>query len=72
MKIIYTAKNINCQKCANSIKNGLDEDFGTIEVNLDKNPREITIILNSKDEEEKFISQMQDLGFDIIEEISRV
>lgn len=72
MKITYTAKNINCKNCANTIKNALEDDFGVIEVNLDKNPREVSVNLNSRDEEEKFISEMQDLGFDVIEEVSRI
>lgn len=71
MKITYTAKNINCKNCANTIKNALEDDFGTIDINLDKNPREVSLVLNSKEDEDKFKSEMEDLGFDVIDEVSK-
>lgn len=72
MKVTYAAQNINCQNCANTIKNALEDDFGIIEVNLNKKPREVSVNLNSQADEEKFKSEMEDLGFNIIKEISRI
>ncbi|MFV0481213.1 MAG: heavy-metal-associated domain-containing protein [Campylobacteraceae bacterium] len=71
MKVTYTANNINCKNCAKTVKGALEDDFGDITVNLDVKPREVSVTLNSKEDEEKFKSEMEDLGFPIIKEVSR-
>ncbi|PLY10836.1 MAG: heavy metal transport/detoxification protein [Arcobacter sp.] len=67
MKKIYKANNINCESCKNLIKASLEDEFGTIEVDLTKTPKEITLEINSNEEENKLKEEMKDLGFDILD-----
>ena len=47
MKKTFKANNISCISCANLIKGSLEDDFGTIEVNLNATPKEVSVeILN--------------------------
>ena len=66
MKKIFKAQNINCQNCANMIKGSLEDDFGTIEVNLETSPKEVTVEITDEANEAKFKEEMSDIGFDII------
>ena len=68
MKKIFKAKNISCINCANLIKGSLEDDFGEIEVNLDVNPKEVTLEIPNKEAEDKFKAEMEDLGYGVIEE----
>jgi copper chaperone CopZ len=43
MKHIFKIENVKCGGCANTIKTKLLKDFGIVEINLDKTPREITV-----------------------------
>ncbi|MDR2099952.1 MAG: heavy metal transport/detoxification protein [Campylobacteraceae bacterium] len=71
MKIRYSVENIHCQKCADTILNLLSDEFGDIDVFLDKEPREISVNLESKEHEEAFKKEMDEIGFPIIEELER-
>ena len=66
MKKTFKAQNISCQNCANLIKGSLEDDFGEITVNLESNPKEVSLDIDSSREEE-FKSEMADIGFKIIE-----
>lgn len=66
MKRTYKAKNINCINCANLIKGSLEDEFGEIEVNLEADPKEVTVEISDEKSEAKFINEMADIGFDII------
>ncbi len=68
MKKIFKAKNISCINCANLIKGSLEDDFGEIEVNLDVNPKEVTLEIPNKEADDKFKAEMEDLGYGVIEE----
>lgn len=68
MKKTYKAQNINCINCANLIKGSLEDEFGEIEVNLETTPKEVTVEIIEGENEAQFINEMQDLGFDIIDE----
>lgn len=67
MKKIFKANNISCINCANLIKGSLEDDFGTIEVNLEASPREVTVEITSEANEVEFKNEMADIGFNIIE-----
>lgn len=67
MKKIFKANNINCINCSNLIKNALEDDFDNIEVNLDTEPKEVSVEIKDESDEIKFKEEMADLGFDIIE-----
>jgi len=43
MKQIYEVINVKCSGCASTLKTSLKEEFGEIEVNLDVQPRQITL-----------------------------
>ena len=68
MKKTFKAQNINCINCANMIKGSLEDDFGTIEVNLDATPKEVTVEITDATCEANFKEEMSDIGFDIIDE----
>ena len=68
MKKTFKAQNINCINCANMIKGSLEDDFGTIEVNLDTTPKEVTVEITDVTCEANFKEEMSDIGFDIIDE----
>lgn len=67
MKKIYKAKNISCNNCANLIKATLQNNFGEIEVNLEVEPREVSVNIENKNQEEVFKKEMKELDFEIIE-----
>jgi len=68
MQKTFKANNINCINCANLIKGSLEDDFGEIKVNLDANPKEVTLEIANETVESKFKEEMKDLGYSIIED----
>lgn len=69
MQKTYQAKNIMCQSCSNTIKVSLEDDFQNIEIDLSKEPKEISVFIENDIQEAKFKEEMKELGFDIIQEI---
>ncbi len=69
MKTIFQAQNINCGSCSNLIKGSLEDKFGTIDVNLDVKPVEVTVDIE-ENQKSIFKEEMADLGFDIICELN--
>jgi len=49
MKQTFQVINVKCGGCANTLKEKLAKDFGEVEVNLEKEPREITLEIEQKD-----------------------
>ena len=45
MKQTFQVKNVKCGGCAGTLKKALLEEFGEVEVNLEVEPREITLEL---------------------------
>ncbi|WP_417334623.1 heavy-metal-associated domain-containing protein [Halarcobacter sp.] len=68
MKKTFKANNIACGSCSNLIKGSLEEEFGEIIINLNTEPKEVTVEIEDKEKETKFKQQMKELGFEIIEE----
>lgn len=64
----FRVANINCQNCANLIKNSLEDVFGEIKIDLDTNPRTLSLNLDSLREEE-FKKELSELGFEVLEKI---
>lgn len=62
-------KNINCQSCVNLIKNSLEDEFGTIIIDLTSEPKILTIDIDSDEIKAKFIDELNELGFEVIKEI---
>ncbi|WP_375724615.1 heavy metal transport/detoxification protein [Arcobacter sp. KX21116] len=67
MKKIFKANNISCISCVNLIKGSLEDDFGTIEINLNTNPKEVSVEISTEEQESSFKKEMFELGFEIIE-----
>jgi copper chaperone len=67
LKKTFKANNISCISCANLIKGSLEDDFGTIEVNLNATPKEVSVEISSEEQEVTFKKEMNELGFEIIE-----
>ncbi len=68
MKKVFKAKNIACSSCANLIKVSLEDIFGEIKVNLETNPKEVTLEIKDDKQESLFKKEMSELGFEIIED----
>lgn len=64
----FKVANINCQNCANLIKNSLEGEFGKIEVDLNVIPRTVEINI-TQEKLEDFKKEMSDLGFEVLEEL---
>jgi len=65
MKKTYKVKNVKCGGCANTLKKSLLEEFGEIEVNLEVEPREITLDMEGKDEEYLKV-KLRKLGYPLV------
>ena len=64
----FEVSNINCQNCANTIKNALKDDYGETEVDLSVQPRVVSVNLDDA-KVENFKRDLADLGFGVIKEI---
>ncbi|EAI2977174.1 heavy-metal-associated domain-containing protein [Campylobacter coli] len=64
----FKVANINCQNCANLIKNSLEDIFGEIKIDLDASPRTLSLNLDNSREEE-FKKELSELGFEVLEKI---
>ncbi|HEG2580910.1 TPA: cation transporter [Campylobacter lari] len=60
--MIIKTKNINCQSCVNLIKASLEDEFGTMQINVETKSIEIDL---KAEQVEEFKKQLQDLGFEI-------
>lgn len=69
MKKTYQAKNIMCQSCSNTIKVSLEDDFKELEIDLSKDPKEVSLIIENEAQETKFKEEMKELGFEVIQEV---
>lgn len=67
MKQIFKVQNVKCGGCANTLKTKLEPLFGTIEVNLEVMPREITLDLDPKREQE-LRKELRSLGYPMTDE----
>jgi copper chaperone CopZ len=65
MKQTFVVQNVKCGGCANTLKKALKDDFGEVEVNLEKEPREITLDI-SDDKKENLKLKLRSLGYPLI------
>ena len=65
MKQILEVQNVKCGGCANTLKKALLGDYGEVEVNLDKMPREITIDIDD-DNLEVLKFKLRSLGYPLV------
>lgn len=62
----FKVSNINCENCANAIKNSLKDDFGDVMVDVASG----VVSLDIDDSMlSKFYEEMDDIGFEIASEV---
>lgn len=59
----FKVENMHCQKCADTIKNALSDEFGEIKTDLEN---KIVSVKIKEDDVKKFQNEMSDLGFKAI------
>lgn len=67
-KVTYTVHNIKCGGCANTVKKALLEKYGEVEVNLEVEPRQVTLHKDENFDESEFRKTMKSLGYPLIDE----
>ena len=67
MKQTYEVLNVKCGGCASTLIKSLKEEFGDVEVNLDVNPRQITIDIQ-EDKKEALKLKLRSLGYPLIDD----
>ncbi len=67
MKKVYEVNNVKCSGCANTLITALKNDFGEVSVDLEVNPRKIT--LNIDDSKEAALKiKLKELGYPLTSE----
>ncbi|MCD6653230.1 MAG: heavy-metal-associated domain-containing protein [Sulfurovum sp.] len=65
MKQTFKVKNVKCGGCAGTLKKELLKEFGEIEVNLETDPREITLDVDN-DKIEALKLKLRSLGYPLV------
>ena len=65
MQKTYQVKNVKCGGCAGTLKKSLKDTFGEVEVNLEVEPREITLELE-EGQEEALKLKLRELGYPLL------
>lgn len=65
IKKTYEVKNVKCGGCASTLMKDLLAEFGEVEVNLDVEPRKITLEMDKKDEESLKL-KLRKLGYPLV------
>lgn len=72
MKKTYQVKNVKCGGCAGTLTKALLEEFGEVTVNLEVEPREITVVDITNEQEEALKIKLRSLGYPLMtDELSR-
>jgi len=67
MKQTFEVLNVKCGGCANTVKKSLLDEFGEVEVNLDLEPRQITLDIND-DKVSSLRKKLISLGYPMSDE----
>jgi len=65
MKKIFEVRNVKCGGCANTLKKSLLNEFGEVDVNLNVEPRAITLELK-EEQEEALKLKLRQLGYPLV------
>ncbi len=68
MRHTFKVANVKCGGCASTLKSKLREEFGEIEVDLDKMPREISLEIDD-DRVEDLSKALKKLGYPLNSEL---
>lgn len=63
MQKSFKVLNVKCGGCANTIKEALRDEFGEVDVNLNEEPRIITLEIENEDKEALLRKKMKHLGY---------
>ncbi len=75
MKKIFKVLNVKCSGCANTVKNSLLNEFGIVDVNLQVEPREISLDIHEnkvKDLRLKLISLGYPMDDEKLDTLSKI
>ena len=64
----FSAENIKCGGCVNTVKKALKDEYGDVLVDLDKEPRAVSIEILEDFDEELFRNKMKSLGYPLSDE----
>ena len=67
MKEVFQVQNVKCGGCANTLKKALSGDFGEVEVDLEKMPREITLEIEEH-QKENLKLKLRSLGYPLVDD----
>jgi len=65
MKQLFKVKNVKCGGCAGTLTKALKEEFGEVEVNLEVEPREISLELE-EGQKEALKLKLRSLGYPLL------
>ncbi|WP_373036155.1 cation transporter [Sulfurimonas sp.] len=68
MQKSFRALNIKCGGCANTVQESLKEDFGEVKVDLEQEPRVVTLKIKDDEHEKLFRKKMRSLGYPMHDE----
>lgn len=64
----FAVENVKCQNCANLIKNSLSDEFGAVEVDLNSEPRVVSLDIDEA-KIPALKNALKELNFGIIKEL---
>ena len=67
MQMTFKIKNVKCGGCANTLTKKLEPEYGKIVVNLEVEPREITLNIDQKNIE-NLKNELRKLGYPFIDD----
>ncbi|MEA3554307.1 MAG: heavy-metal-associated domain-containing protein [Campylobacterota bacterium] len=67
MKRTLEVQNVKCGGCASTLTKALEADYGDVEVNLEKTPREITLDI-SDDKMDNLKLKLRTLGYPLVDD----
>lgn len=72
MKQTFKVKNVKCEGCATTLRKALSEEFGDVQVNLETDPREITLEIEAE-KIETLKLKLRSLGYPLVsDELSKL
>ena len=63
MKKSFKALNIKCGGCAKTVQEALRDDFGEVDVDLEQDPRVVSLEIKDDEAEKLFRKKMRSLGY---------
>jgi len=68
LKKSFKALNIKCGGCAKTVSESLKKEFGKVEVDLEQEPRVVSVEIKDEEHEKLFRKKMRSLGYPMDDE----